>query len=66
MDAGMPAKLSRFDIATSQVHMWKEITPQDSAGWAAFSAFVIGDDEKSYAYSYMRTLSELFVVDGWR
>ena len=61
-----PVKLFRFDFATSQTRPWKQITPADPVGLSYIMDVVVSSDERSYAYSYLRTLSELFVVDGWR
>jgi hypothetical protein len=41
------------------------MSPVDLAGVLMMSPAVISRDEKAYAYSFNRTLSELFVVDGW-
>jgi eukaryotic-like serine/threonine-protein kinase len=60
-----PVKISRFDFATSQVRPWKQMAPADSVGVSYMMDVIVARDEHSYAYSYPRTLSELFVVDGW-
>jgi len=61
----VPADVFRVDIKTGKYKLWKEIAPTDLAGVMMISPAVISRDEKSYAYSFNRTLSELFVVDGW-
>jgi len=63
--ASLPANIFRVDIKTGKYKLWKEIAPVDLAGVLMMSPAVISRDEKAYAYSYNRTLSELFVVDGW-
>jgi hypothetical protein len=55
----------RIDIATGKYDLWKKLSPVDLSGVSAFWRAVISRDEKSYAYSFRRDLSELFVVDGW-
>src|SRR5262249_14254740 len=62
----MPARIARYDLATGQSRTWKEINPHNQVGLAYFLNMLVGEDEKSYAYSYLRQLSELFVVDGWQ
>ena len=61
----VPAAVFRVDIKTGKYELWKEIAPPDLAGVMVISPAVISRDEKSYVYSFNRTLSELFAVDGW-
>ena len=61
-----PMKIYRFEFATSRYRLWKQVEPLDHVGLSYIMDAVISRDEQSYAYSYVRTLSELFVVDGWR
>jgi DNA-binding winged helix-turn-helix (wHTH) protein len=64
-DTGPVIRIFRYDLATSQYRLLKELSPPDRVGLAAMFDVVMGSDGQSYAYSYMRVLSELFVVDGW-
>lgn len=61
-----PVKIFRFDLGTSQLRPWKQLAPADPVGLSYIMDVVMASDERSYAYSYLRSLSELFVVDGWR
>jgi DNA-binding winged helix-turn-helix (wHTH) protein/Tol biopolymer transport system component len=61
----VPADVFRVDIRTGKYELWKEIAPPDLVGVMVISPAVISRDGKSYAYSFNRTLSELFAVDGW-
>jgi hypothetical protein len=63
---GVPAKVYLVDCQTGQRRLWKEIMPQDRAGVDAINRVCITPDGRSYAYSYMQQLSELFLVDGLR
>jgi DNA-binding winged helix-turn-helix (wHTH) protein len=65
MDSGASIKIFRYDLITSQYRLLKEVAPSDRAGLNHILNVVVGSSERSYAYSYMRVLSELFVVDGW-
>jgi Tol biopolymer transport system component len=58
-------KIFRFDFATSQCRLWKEVGPADHVGLAGILGVSISGDERTLAYSYMKVLSELFVVNGW-
>jgi dipeptidyl aminopeptidase/acylaminoacyl peptidase len=62
----VPAKVSRLDVTTGRRELWREITPSDSAGVSGVGRICLTADGKSYAYSYARALSELFVVEGIR
>ena len=62
--AGLPSKITRVDLATGKRTEWKQIFPADAAGVDAIGGIAITPDEKSYVYSYSRTLSDLYVVDG--
>ncbi len=58
-------RIFRCDLATTQCRMWKELTPSDRVGMAGILSVVSSADERLFAYSYMKVLSELFVVNGW-
>jgi dipeptidyl aminopeptidase/acylaminoacyl peptidase len=62
--AGLPGVISRVDLATGKRTTWKEIVPADSAGVDSIGGVEITPDAKSYVYSYVRTLSDLYVVEG--
>jgi hypothetical protein len=41
------------------------VVPADHVGLAGILGVSISSDEQTLAYSYMKVLSELFVVTGW-
>jgi Tol biopolymer transport system component len=57
-------RIYRYDLSGRHSTLWKEITPADPAGLMAMPRFRIADDEKSYAYSYYRDLSDLYLAEG--
>jgi serine/threonine protein kinase/Tol biopolymer transport system component len=61
---GLPCTITRIDLATGKRTVWKEIRPADAAGVDSIGGGAITPDEKSYVYSYARTLSDLYVVEG--
>ena len=64
---GLPAKVSRREIATGQTSAWLELQPSDAAGVTAISSVAFTPDGRTWAYSYNRTeASDLFVVEGLR
>jgi Tol biopolymer transport system component len=60
----IPLKIARVDLATGRREPWKEMSPADPAGVQSIVDIRFSADEKSYAYSTMRVLSDLYVVDG--
>jgi serine/threonine protein kinase/Tol biopolymer transport system component len=61
---GLPAKISRVFLDTGRREETREIMPPDPAGVQTISGVQFSADGKSYAYSYYRVLSDLWVVDG--
>jgi DNA-binding winged helix-turn-helix (wHTH) protein/Tol biopolymer transport system component len=62
----VPATLLRVDVETGRCTPWQEIAPLDLAGVSHIWPAVLSQDEHTIVYSFLRNLSELFVVDGWR
>jgi Tol biopolymer transport system component len=60
----LPAKVYRLEIATGRKELWKELMPSDAAGVLNISPPLVSRDGKSYAYAYVRTLSDLYLVEG--
>jgi Tol biopolymer transport system component len=63
-ERGVPLKIIRIDLATGRSEPWKEISPADPAGAQSIVNITLSRDGKSYAYSTLRLLSDLYVVDG--
>jgi eukaryotic-like serine/threonine-protein kinase len=62
--AGLPCLIARIDLATGHRAVWKQLVPADAAGVDAIGGIGMTPDAKSYVYSYPRTLSDLYVVEG--
>jgi hypothetical protein len=60
----IPAQVFRVDIATGKRTLWKALEPADSAGIDTLGRVLLSSDNKSYVYSYVRTLSDLYLVEG--
>ena len=60
----VPMKIVRYDIASGRTEPWKEIAVTDPAGVVQFNKVVLTPDGKSYAYTFWRDLSRLYVVQG--
>jgi eukaryotic-like serine/threonine-protein kinase len=61
---GVAAEVSRVDLTSGARSHWKTLIPSDRAGIMNIPRICISPDLRSYAYSYNRLLSELYVVDG--
>jgi Tol biopolymer transport system component len=59
-----PARIFLLDIHTGKRELWKELTPPDPAGISNVAPPSIAADGKTYAYSYNRILSDLFLAEG--
>jgi Tol biopolymer transport system component len=62
----LPARVFRVERETGQRELWRELMPSDPAGAAAIFGPLVSADGKSYAYSYARDLSDLYLVEGIR
>ncbi|MEO7650231.1 MAG: WD40 repeat domain-containing protein, partial [Bryobacteraceae bacterium] len=62
----VPTRISRIDPASGRSELWKEISPRDPAGVGTVTRVLLTQDGRTAVYSYVRVLSELYLVDGWR
>jgi eukaryotic-like serine/threonine-protein kinase len=60
----LPARVYRLDLSTGRRELWKEFLLADRTGITFIPRIQLTADGKSYVYSYTRTLSELYLVDG--
>ena len=59
-----PVRVLRLDPETGKRELWKELIPEDSAGAVLMGNVRITPDGRSYAYIYLRELSDLYVAEG--
>jgi len=59
------ADVMRVDLATGRRELFKKIGPSDPAGVMLIDA-AFTPDGRSYAYSYVNALSQLYLVEGLR
>jgi hypothetical protein len=52
------------NVVTGKRELWKSMEPADSAGIDTIGRVNLSRDTKSYVYSYVRTLSDLYLVEG--
>jgi serine/threonine protein kinase/sugar lactone lactonase YvrE len=63
----VPLRLQRVDVATGKQTLVKELMPPDRAGVNTVGAYVsIVDDGRYYSYTYGKSMSTLYVVNGAR
>jgi eukaryotic-like serine/threonine-protein kinase len=60
----VPAHVYQLDIETGRRRLWKTLVPPDAAGVYSISEFRITPTGHAYAYSYVRLLSQLYLVRG--
>jgi serine/threonine protein kinase len=65
-DTRLDCTVSRLDLATGKRQLVMTLAVSDPSGVTAISAVRMTPDGKSYAYSYYRELSDLFLVEGVR
>jgi Tol biopolymer transport system component len=62
----LPAKVFRLNLRTGAREPWGTLMPADSAGVTGIGGTNITPDGKAYVYSFLRSLADLYVVEGLR
>jgi Tol biopolymer transport system component len=60
----LPVEVTRLNLATGEREAWQTVAPADRAGVPGLRSILPTPDGSGYVYTYMRHLSELYVVDG--
>ena len=60
----IPAKVFQVELSTGKRKLWKELVPADAAGIDTIRGITLTPDARAYVYGYIRTLSDLYLVDG--
>lgn len=63
---GIPCKVTRVYLNSTHREDVRTLFPSDAGGIVSVTAVRLSADRKTYAYSYYRILSDLYVVDGLR
>jgi Tol biopolymer transport system component len=58
-----PTRVYRVDVSTGHRELWRTLMPADAGGVSELGPLPTPSGQ-SYAYSYSRTLSDLYIVDG--
>jgi eukaryotic-like serine/threonine-protein kinase len=60
----VPAQITRINLASGAREPWKTFAPADPAGVYKIAPVFVTPDGSAYAYDALRTLSDLYVVEG--
>jgi dipeptidyl aminopeptidase/acylaminoacyl peptidase/predicted Ser/Thr protein kinase len=60
----IPAKVFELELSTGKRRLWKELVPADAAGIDTIRGVTITPQTNTYVYGYIRTLSDLYLVEG--
>jgi len=60
----VPNPVRLLDLSTGQTQPWRDLTLQDPAGVARIEPVRVAPDGRSWAFGYVRILSNLYVVEG--
>ena len=63
--AGSQPTIWKIEVSTGSRELWKKIVPNDSAGAMEIFPISITPDGKSYAVQYVRSLDELYTMEGF-
>ena len=59
----VPTRISRLNLATGELQLWRELRPRDAVGVNAITKVMLSQDSRTLIFNYRRVLSELFVVE---
>ena len=62
----VPLRIERVVLASGKRELVRTLGPADLGGVSSVSSPFLADDGRSYAYSFTRTISHLFLVEGAR
>jgi DNA-binding winged helix-turn-helix (wHTH) protein/dipeptidyl aminopeptidase/acylaminoacyl peptidase len=60
----VPVRVYRLDLGTGGKELYRELSPPDMTGVSEILRVLLTPGGESYAYSYTRELSDLFLVEG--
>ncbi len=62
----LPLRVYLLDVRTGEKELWKTLIPGDASGVQGITPVITTPDRRTYAYTYTRVLSDLYLVDGLR
>jgi Tol biopolymer transport system component len=64
--ADMPAQIASINLRTGERKIVRTLLPPDPSGVTSILRIVMTPDARSYAYTYVRAISALYLVEGIR
>jgi hypothetical protein len=65
-ESDVPLRIERIVLASGKRDSVRTLGPADLSGVNSVGSPFLADDDKSYAYTFSRTISHLFLVEGAR
>ena len=65
-ETDIPLSIRRFDLKTGRTELVRMLQPADMTGVNTIAPPIVTRDGRTYAYSYMRLLGDLYVADGFK
>jgi serine/threonine protein kinase len=59
-------RFDKLELSSGRVEPWKQFQPADPTGVLVVQPMFVAPDGKSYIYTYVRVLSDLYLVEGLR
>jgi serine/threonine protein kinase/Tol biopolymer transport system component len=60
----IPGKMQELDLVTGRAEPWRDLGPEDPAGLTRIGPVRVAADGRAWAYTHIRVLSNLYVVEG--
>jgi Tol biopolymer transport system component len=64
--SGVPAQIASIDLRSGERTIVRSLLPPDPSGISSILRIVMTPDARSYAYTYVRAISALYLVEGIR
>jgi hypothetical protein len=62
----LPVTVRKIDVTSRSDTVWRRLDSIDPVGLGSVYSIQIADDGRAYFYTFQRSLSDLFLVDGVR
>ncbi|HEY7727638.1 MAG TPA: protein kinase, partial [Candidatus Eisenbacteria bacterium] len=59
-----PPRIEKLDLATGERGLWRELRPPEPSGIIYIGGVVVAPEGGRYAYSYLRSTSDLYLLEG--
>ena len=64
--SNLPAKIERVDLETGARTPWRELMPPDTSGVSSMRGFRFTPDGRTYGYTFIVQLDDLYLVENLR